>query len=483
MQQGLVRLVRPFSTPTRFFVIVALVTGVAVAVLARPFSGDDEPTHFWRAYAITRGDLMLQVRGYGVGSELPSGVVNEGTRLFALGTSPRSDTWRRWDATVHDGPDEFVSYPMAQISPLGHVPAAIGVGIGRLFGASPLLLMLLGRLANLSAYIGIVYSILRVVPVLRWPLAFVGVFPNAIYVAATISPDAFAVAMVIATVGLALLMRDRVIRGVPIGRATWIAAFVAAVALGNAKGPYFLAIGLFVLPWLRAPRGNTRRLLVGAALVTVAVGGIWSLGFGDRYVLRAYVGPEHAFPIERLLGGSRHPPGLDSTAQWKALRENPTRIVAATGRMVVHEGRRVFSESLFDYGLWVPAWWLAALGFAFLFLVRFSTPEPDRPHLTALERTLAWLLLALVTGLMLLSLFVYDTPAHQQAVEINGMQGRYVAPLLPLLVLALPTVPRLRARVGVLAVGQVALSGVAIFAAAFGTYPPIFVQIFRDILR
>src|SRR5947209_17479691 len=104
MRPGLVRVMRPFSTPARFFVVVALVTGIAIVMLARPFSGDDEPTHFWRAYAITRGDLMLEVRGFSVGSELPTGVVNEGTHVFALGTSPRGDAWRRWDVHVRNGP-------------------------------------------------------------------------------------------------------------------------------------------------------------------------------------------------------------------------------------------------------------------------------------------------------------------------------------------------------------------------------------------
>src|SRR5262249_4024803 len=161
-------------------------------------------------------------------------------------------------------------------------------------------LMLLARLTNLSAYIAIVWAVLRVVPVLRWPLTFAALFPNSIFVAATISPDAFAVAMVIVAIGLALLMRDRLRRGVPIGRATWIAVFVTAVALGNAKAPYFLVVGVFALPFLCA-RGTTRRLLVAAALLTVVVGAVWSLGFGDRYVLGAYVGSEHASPIERLL--------------------------------------------------------------------------------------------------------------------------------------------------------------------------------------
>jgi len=286
--------------------------------------------------------------------------------------------------------------------------------------------------------------------------------------------------MVITTIGLALVMRDRLRRGVPIGRAMWIAVFVTALALGNAKAPYFLVVGVFALPWLSG-RGNTRRLLVAAAALTVVVGAVWSVGFGDRYVLGAYVGPEHARGIEAIIGAAYS--GLDSTAQWKALRGNPTIIAAAGFRMLTHQGRSIFSQSLFDYGLWVPAWWLSLLGFAFLVETRFSTPEDDRARLTGVERSLVWLLLAVITGLMLLSLFVYDTPAHQSSLEITGMQGRYVAPLIPLLVLAIPAVGRMRIQVPWLRLGQLVASGVVVFAAAFGAYPPLFKEIFRQVLR
>ena len=129
---------RWLGTPTRLFLIVALLVGSAVALLARPFAADDETTHFERAYAITRGDLVAEVRGYGVGSELPKGVVDEVTRLTALGGSQRSAAWRRWNAHPATGADEFVSYPMATLSPGGHASMAIGIGIGRMLGAARL---------------------------------------------------------------------------------------------------------------------------------------------------------------------------------------------------------------------------------------------------------------------------------------------------------------------------------------------------------
>ena len=473
--------IRLLATPTHFFFVSAMLVGFVVVVLTHPFAGDDEQTHFARSYAITRGDWMLEVRGFGVGSQLPSGLIDEMTRLRVLsGTESRSATWNRWNVDISDGPDEFVSYPMATLSPVGHIPGAIGIGIGRILGVSPFVLLLLARAANLMFYIAIVGSVIRVVPVLRWPLAWIGVFPSLLFVAANASPDPFAIAMVIAAIGLALVLRDRKIRNVPINPATWCAVFATAIALGNAKAPYFLAIGMFALPWLRA-RGHARLLIATAVVSTVAVGAIWALSFSDRYVIGAYVGSENASPIEKLIGGLPHPGGMDPTAQWERLRERPASFASAAWHMAARQGDRITAESLFDYSLWVPPWWLSLSGFLLLVGVRFSTPEHDRAHFSRVERLLVSTLLALLVGFILLSLFVYDTFANQQSLEINGMQGRYLAPLLPILMIAIPTIPRLRTPWRLLAVAQILLFGLVVFAVSAGNDPWYWVEILRKI--
>ncbi len=477
----LARGVRSLATPVRFFCVTALVIGFAVAVLTRPFAGDDEQTHFARSYAITRGDLILEVRGFGVGSDLPSGLTQEMTKLRVVGgTERRSATWERWNDAVADGPDEFVSYPMATLSPAGHIPSAVGIGVGRIFGASPLVLLILARIANLLFYVAIVAAILRVVPVLKWPLAWIGVFPSALFVAANASPDAFAVAMVIAAIGLALLIRDRKLRDAPISRTEWFAVFATAFALGNAKAPYFFVIGVFALPWLRA-RGAHRMLVAAVVATTMVIGGIWITAFSDRFVLGAYVGSENASPIEKMLGGLPHPGTLDPTLQWERLRDDPSRFVAATWHTATRQGERIGATALFDYGLWVPPWWLSLAGFLLLLAVRFSTPEQDRAHFSRTERFLMSAMLALLAGFMLLSLFVYDTVTVQDSLEITGMQGRYLAPLLPLLMIAIPTVPRLRIPRAFIVVAHTGLMAVLVYAVTFGVYPSYFVKILQTI--
>ena len=478
-QHLLARLLRWGATPTRFFVVVALTVGCVIAAFVRPFAGDDESSHFARAYAITRGDFVLDVRGFGVGSELPKGVIDEVSKIASLGGAPRSAALHRWNVAVADGPDEFVSYPMATVSPAGHIAMAAGVGVGRAVGAAPLLLLYLARFMNLFVYVGIVWSVLRITPVLRWPLAFIAVFPNVLMVAGTASPDALAVAMVIASICLALVVRDRLIKNVEVGRSMWIASFVVALVLGNAKAPYFLAIGMFVLPWLRS-RGSVRVALTAVATVAIVIGTTWALAFGDRYVLGAYVGPEHPSAIQRVIGGLPHPGDLNATAQWAKLRDNPTRLVVAAWRTAKLEGGAIISQSFFDYGLWRPPLWLAALAFLAVFLARASTADDDRAYFTRVERCLLWLMATTIATLMLLSLFVYDTPSKQVSLHIEGMQGRYVAPLLALVVVALPTMPKIRVRRRWVKLSSIAGCCVVGFAVIHGTYPAFFAKLFSS---
>ena len=198
-------------------------------------------------------------------------------------------------------------------------------------------------------------------------------------------------------------------------------------------------------------------------------------------MLGAYVGSEHASPIEKALGGLPHPGTLDPTLQWERLRNDPSNFVTASWHMATRQGDRITSTALFDYGLWVPPWWLAVLGFMLLALIRFSTPEADRARLSRVERCLLLTLLAMLCAIMLLSLFVYDTVTDQTSLEITGMQGRYLAPLLPLLMITIPALPRLRTRWQYLIIAQTSLFGIVMFAVIFGVYPSYFVQILQAI--
>ena len=59
----------------------------------------------------------------------------------------------------------FVDFAAAAVyPPVPYLPSAIGIRIGRLFGASPFILVLLARLADLAAFIALVALAIRRLP-------------------------------------------------------------------------------------------------------------------------------------------------------------------------------------------------------------------------------------------------------------------------------------------------------------------------------
>lgn len=474
---------RWFADPARFFLTVTLVAGVAMAVLIPPLGGDDEGTHFSRGYAITQGKLVLEVQDNGVGSTLPGDLVED---LFRLRGEAADNRWAGWEHVFDDAPHGdpvFTSYPMAALSPLGHVPEAIGIGLGRLMGLSAFGLFFMARLADLVVYAAIVFAGLRMVPVLRWPFALGMSAPHMVLVAGIASPDGLTVALVFSAVCLALTMRDRLQRAVPIGRGVWAAVFIVAFALGNAKAPYFAAVGVLLLPFLRAP-AKGRAALAAACLVCLTVGAVWSLGASDRYVTGAYVGVKGDSLSDAMsaatYGKSR---ALDQDNQWFELRENPKALGGAIWRMVLHQSDRLVPETFFDYALWYTPVWLAVAGIAVVWFARLATPEWDRAHLSRRERAWVWLVFGGTLLLMLLSLFVYDTPYLQRNPEVMGMQGRYLLPLLPLFLVAMPSLRRLRALPLRVSVGlSLAALAVGVFITARGVYPPGLSEVLDEVL-
>ena len=424
---------------------------------------------------------MLETRGRGVGSELPRQLVSEVTRVKFAGFGSNTAAWTHLHDESPSGPKQFVSYQMAALSFLGHLPSSIGIGIGRLFGSSVLLMLLMARCMNLLFYVGIVATALRAVPVARWPLTLAALFPNVFFVAAVVSPDALAVALVISTIALALLIRDRLRNGVAIPRSVWVAAYATALALGNAKAPYFFVVAVFGLAcwWIH---GRTRWLIVGVCIAAIGMGAFWSLVFSDRYVLGAdtAITSIHPSPLEEVAhaaAGRFNPEG-----QWRKLRDNPPAFGGAVWRMVSKQGHRLLGETLIDYALWTPAPWLEFIGIAWLLLLRYAPQEGDSAQFRRSERGLLWFLLAGSTLAVLMSLWLFDTPYLQRDAQVMGMQGRYLIPLIPLLVIAMASQQRPRIPLPKLIGIQIVFAGLVGFAALRGHVPKATIDLLRTLV-
>ncbi|MEW6267729.1 MAG: DUF2142 domain-containing protein [Thermodesulfobacteriota bacterium] len=440
---------RATLSPSLAFLAIALPAGAILAVVSQPLRWGDENTHLLQAYALSEGTLRPELRGRTLGVGVPRAV--QGFIIaFAkhhlkrsLGTPSWEDVGaaRSIHVTRHRG---FAKLAVFTYSPVGYLPQAAGIALARTFTDSVLLQLYAARLANLAVWAALVSLALRVTPVLALPLAVLALAPMSVFLAASCAADA-------TTNGLAFLWFASVLRlavgerepDAPPARA-WLALSVQALLLSLAKIAYTPLLLLLLLVPADRLGGRRRATVASVALVTLGVLAV--------VVWLALVRTELAQSI--AYRGQSH-----AAANLAALAEHPGRFLQVLASTVHGYGGRWLRE--LGGTTWTgpaePRWLVWLWGVALAIAVVVERRPAGWPRLR--ERAVALVASALcLTGVVLAAYLFWTAGGHPTA---TGVQGRYLIPLLPPLLLALLPPARLRLRAGAPALRLAALALVA----------------------
>ena len=95
------------------------------------------------------------------------------------------------DRPTPTGPSQFEDVGLfATYGPAPYLPAALGIDVGRVFGASALAMTYLARILQVVAYIAIVALAIRRIPVHKWIVVVAALVPAVLFQAASVSADA-----------------------------------------------------------------------------------------------------------------------------------------------------------------------------------------------------------------------------------------------------------------------------------------------------
>jgi uncharacterized membrane protein len=257
------------------FLVIALVWGIPQVFLVPPLQVPDEEAHWFRAWAMTEGQVTA---------------ARDSTLTLPAGFARIDDLYTWLAATVGrlpvslDGQPGFSGYAdlfnapgppgtvkvvsrVASYSPVGYVPQAVGIGLGRLVGASPLTCFYLARLANLLASVTLLFFAIRLAPFGKQLFALVALLPMTMFELASLSCDALTLSGAIFFTALVLwASKKAMLRGVD------IAAIVVTAALLLTVKPGYWALVLLVL-LVRPPQlGGRGRywVFVGGCVAAVA---------------------------------------------------------------------------------------------------------------------------------------------------------------------------------------------------------------------
>ncbi|XJZ28580.1 DUF2142 domain-containing protein [Bacillota bacterium Lsc_1132] len=173
------------------FLVTALPVGFILAIIIPPFDQLDEFDHFLRSFEVSEGMFVNQVTKQGLGNYIPVSLVDTvHDTQFINGKGYQYEIVKEaFGNKLNPEKRIFIRNYASSYPPTIYIPQAIGVTLGRILFHSPLMMMYLGRIFNLFAYLAIVYTALKIVPIKKNLFYILALLPMSINQASTLSGD------------------------------------------------------------------------------------------------------------------------------------------------------------------------------------------------------------------------------------------------------------------------------------------------------
>ncbi len=406
---------------TLLFVLICAVT-LAFAIITPPFQAPDENQHFFKATHLANGRTLADRKGDLIGAHLPSAAVHLHATDFPTDVGLAH---RRFDpAHISDAFDAdalrpgmtFAEFPnVASYAPTLYTPGAIGLRLSQELGVSQMSSFYIGRIVNALTGLGLLLLALRLTPFGRNAMLASALLPTFAYQTGSLSPDAIINGL--GFVGLAIALR--MVSGAPARSATRLLPVVAPL-LALAKGVYLplLAAGL------RWPIDRRSWLILSAMALGAATFVGWMHYSGGSQAL---------YHIQsRKTGETMMTAPLGD--QLLIVLADPTAYVRILATSVAERAPVYFLQIIGRFG-W-NAILLPLIAYPLACTMITSAILSGVSIRISIAQRLWWLAVAAGVAL-LIETAMYLTATPLGADYIQGTQGRYFLPLLPLVLLAL----------------------------------------------
>lgn len=407
--------VEPNSQLFCFF--VGLLCALPLIFLTPPFQVPDEPQHFYRAYQVSERHFLPELDNKIAGGRLPTSLIE--LTSFYLGSraihGERPVIKRPW-SSLSDGfaipllPEkrEFIDFSGAAFySPIPYIPQSMAIATGRFFGFRPLALMYFARFANALAAILFLSIAVRCSPTLKSGFMVAGLLPMSLYLYASLSPDALVIGS--AFLFTALAVRAHVEKKwLPVHLVIAVACATIFCSLKVVYAPLLL---ISLVPVFKSNFiGQVVRTQVVLVLIPLAITATWLHAVSGLIV-----------PVKV---------GTSVSAQMQYVGAHPLLFLQAAVHGFLWNGFYFFMTigvlGWLTVKLPVVSYVLPIIAF---FISVFSLPEVKPLRSTAVFLWWGFLAVSCI-GLVMLALYLYWTVVGDVTVE--GVQGRYFIPVIPL---------------------------------------------------
>lgn len=446
----------------QIFAAAGLSLGLMFLFVLPPLSAPDEVSHYISAYQLSShimgktanaadGRVLIRARDSfiedldGVMAADGSGVKDQGDvqprdraakphdaasgprKSVVLGQELTEGTYRSiHDRALNPGNEEgtWISYqPPVRTTPLAYVPQALGLTLARITGLGGLGLLYMGRLFNLLFFTAMGCLTIRKMPFGKAVAAGVYLLPMTLHLAASFSYDVMIISLsgYFAAVCLHLAYKARRVRV----RDVVILALVIGV-MGPCKMVYGMIAGFCLLIPVKK-FGGWKKWTAGAVAVLGSFAASMVL-VNSRTVAMYTEASQGYIPWAGEAGYT-----------FAQLIHNPLLVFRMCYNTLAYQGETLFSGMMgaalgnMDPVLNTP--FVVILGLTAVLLLLALKKPGEELAMSMGNRAWIWFLSFLCLGALMFSMLLAWTPVSSRVIE--GVQGRYLLPLLPMFLLTL----------------------------------------------
>lgn len=400
----------------KLFLLVAIPLGILFLAFLPPGESPDEIMHFKRAYAVTEGHFESEVYdevGH-AGSELPVGFEN------SLIDKPEVGKYEEVFRKISEPVAEEKSYTAYNNTALYHflsyLPQEIGILIGKMFGASLLVMAYLAEIFNFALWVVLIYFAIKLVPRFKTIVIFLALLPITLQEATSLAPDALAIGLGIFLIAyVCYLVYERRTRLKPI---EIVLLYVMAIMIGYCKIVYLPLTALYLLiPDQRFGSKRAKWIHATCLVILLLVLNLSWLSVSSQYLMEFN-------------------PGVNSSEQLMGIIHNPFKYLVVLLNSLNVMGEFYVTSLLginlgaFTFNLPTIIYLISFGMFVILFAQRDETLK-----ISTFQRVVFAMTFLAVIILTFTSIYIQWSPVGLSFVD--GVQGRYFLPVLLLVPLAM----------------------------------------------
>lgn len=412
--------------PEYFFLAFAAPLGFLLVFLTPPLQAPDEQSHFFQSYSVSNLDFVwdkFEINNkVTYGPELPKSVFDASDQFMSQAGKPNVkitlSQYKQYISQPLNADDTEYRKSGTSYTPLVYLPQAVGINIGKLFDASPIILIWLARIANLVVWLVVIFLAIRLFPVAKWALLALALNPVAVFLSASMSADVMNIALAFLFVSLIFAtVKDK---EKYISRKRLFVIFLVLVGLALTK-PVSIIFGLllFVLPWKKF---KTKLKYILFAFLAIFIAASTTLAWN------ALVGEGTQASIQLQRPGE----GVDPPMQLRNVLTDPVDFIVLLVKNYVIVSPGYYGDAVFNtfFGVFgwldssIPVWtiFLYIIGLIIAILYQFGRGA----SFSAKQKILFFIIFMGFVTANILAMYLVYTPFDRQIIE--GVQGRYFIP-------------------------------------------------------